>query len=208
MGKAPYTVSQESVAAMLSAIATDHALGLRDRAMLELVYASGLRAAELVSLNLPDVNPFTRQLDVVGKGGRRRTVFFGITAAHWLHRYLNEARPEIGGPPTLACPEPRDAPLFLNARGARLTTRGLQLIVKKHAVLYWITPHTLRHCFATHLLENGASLRHIQDLLGHASIRTTECYLHVSVPHMQRQYLKAHPLCRPRQRRLALDEEA
>jgi len=196
--QAPFTVSQETIAKMLDQIATDNPLGLRDRAMLELLYASGLRAAELLSIDLPDLSPWQPFIQITGKGGRRRTVFFGRIAALWLQRYLAEARPAL-----IAGDDPA---LWLNARGGRLTTRSLQKIVKKHSLVAWMTPHTLRHCFATHLLENGASLRHIQEMLGHATIATTEVYLHPSTQFIKRQYLKAHPLSQPHQHKLALRE--
>ncbi len=196
--QAPFTVSQETIAHMLDQIPTDNPLGLRDRAMLELLYASGLRAAELLSIDLPDISPWQHFLAITGKGGRRRTVFFGRNAALWLQRYLVEARSSL-----IAGDDPA---LFLNSRGDRLTTRSLQNIVKKHTLITWLTPHTLRHCFATHLMENGASLRHIQILLGHASIATTEVYLHPSTATIKRQYLKAHPLCHPRQYKLDVRE--
>lgn len=198
MPRTPFTVSQETIAAMLNQIATDNPLGLRDRAMLELLYASGMRAAELLSIDLADLSPWQPFLDITGKGGRRRTVFFGRTAALWLQRYLAEARPSLAAGD--------DPALFLNSRGGRLTTRSLQKIVKKHSIVAWITPHTLRHCFATHLLENGASLRHIQMLLGHADLETTALYLHPSTQQIQRVYRAAHPLCQPYQPTLVLKE--
>jgi len=198
-GRAPFTVAQETIAKMLDQISTDNPLGLRDRAMLELLYASGMRAAELLSINLAEISPWQPFLEITGKGGRRRTVFFGRTAALWVQRYITEARPSLSvrQPPGAASGD--DPALFLNARGARLTTRSLQKIVKKHSLINWITPHTLRHCFATHLLENGASPRHIQVLLGHATLATTEVYLHPSTAEIKRQYASAHPLCRPYQ---------
>jgi integrase/recombinase XerC len=165
----------------------------RDRTLLELLYASGLRAAEVVALDLDDVDRREQMLRVRGKGRKERLVPFGSKAAAALERWL-EAREEL-----LAAAKGKgvnDA-LFLNARGRRLTTRAVGLIVKKHSRLFdpnWdLRPHALRHAFATHLLGEGADLRAIQELLGHRSLSTTQKYTSVSIKQLMEVYDKAHP---------------
>jgi len=158
--------------------------------MLELLYATGMRAAELVGLDLADANPFRPYLTIIGKGDKQRRVFFGRSARVSLVQYLDRSRPLLAGPGEPA--------LFTSARGGRLTTRGLRLVVKRHAGP-WMHPHVFRHAFATHLLENGASLRHIQELLGHTSLQTTAIYLNPSMEQIKQQYRHAHPLCRAQQ---------
>lgn len=179
-------MTREEVQRMIQQPDTATPLGQRDRAILELLYATGMRSAELRSLNLAAVIPFCRQLIITGKGRRQRTVFFGRPAAEELAKYIHWARPQIA--------RAADPALFVSSRRTRLSARGLQKIVKKHAPRTGISPHTLRHSFATHLLEAGASLRHVQELLGHSSIATTQIYLHPSLDHIQRSYLAAHPL--------------
>ncbi|MBI2955837.1 MAG: tyrosine recombinase XerC [Acidobacteria bacterium] len=168
------------------------ALIRRDRALLELLYASGLRASELVGLNPADVNRKEQMLRVRGKGRKERLVPFGSKAAAALDRWL-EAREEI-----LAGHKGREADaVFINQRGRRLTPRGLGLIVKKYGKLFdpnWdLHPHALRHAFATHLLTEGADLRAIQELLGHRSLSTTQKYTSVSIKQLMEVYDKAHP---------------
>jgi integrase/recombinase XerC len=164
----------------------------RDQAILELFYASGVRVSELAALDVQSIDLGTGAMRVLGKGNRERQVFFGQTAAQALRDYL-EAR-EIGG---LGQSE---AALFLNRHGHRLSTRGVQLIIKKHCRRTGIStrtsPHTLRHAFATHLLDNGADLRSIQELLGHQQLSTTQKYTHVSVDRMLEVYDRAHPRAR------------
>ena len=164
----------------------------RDQAILELFYASGVRVSELAALDVQSIDLGTGAMRVLGKGNRERQVFFGKTAAQALRDYL-EAR-EIGGIGQ------SEAALFLNRRGHRLSTRGVQLIIKKHCRRTGIStrtsPHTLRHAFATHLLDNGADLRSIQELLGHQQLSTTQKYTHVSVDRMLDVYDRAHPRAR------------
>jgi site-specific recombinase XerD len=153
-------------------------LGLRNRALVELAYSAGLRSAEAVGLDVGDVDFEQERVHVRrGKGGKDRVVPLGEEAAHWLARYLREARPELA----------RDAgsALFLSARGRRLDTSTLRRIVPH--------PHRFRHAFATHLLEGGADLRSIQELLGHSSLSTTEAYSHVDGKRLRRVYDRAHP---------------
>lgn len=164
----------------------------RDQAILELLYATGIRVSELTGLNLADVNLAAGTLLVRGKGKRERQVFFGSTAAAALRAYLQE-RP-------YASSRSQDAALFLNHRGSRLSTRGVHLLVKKHGVRTGMppstSPHTLRHAFATHLLDSGADLRSIQELLGHQRLSTTQKYVHVSTDHLLEVYDRAHPRAR------------
>jgi integrase/recombinase XerC len=165
----------------------------RDQAILELFYASGIRVSELVALDIPDVELEAGTIRVLGKGRRERQVFFGPTARRALLAYIDVRQPA----------NPNDMALFLNHRGTRLSTRGVQWIVKKqcrHAGLPASTsPHTLRHAFATHLLDNGADLRSIQELLGHRRLSTTQQYTHVSTNRLLEVYDKAHPRARRRQ---------
>lgn len=167
----------------------------RDRAMLELLYATGLRVTELVSLNIGDVNmtpphPYVR---CTGKGSKERTIPIHEQAAAALTAYLNDGRP------ALVRNKPEDA-LFVNRRGERLTRQGFWLILKQYAkeagITTAVTPHTLRHSFATHMLRGGAPLRSVQELLGHANISTTQVYTHVANDHVRQVYEKAHPRAR------------
>jgi site-specific recombinase XerD len=162
---------------LLDGLDGDGPLGLRNRALVELVYSGGLRSAEAVGLNLVDVDFDREAVHLHGKGGKERVVPLGEEAAHWLARYLREARPELARG---AC----DA-VFLSIRGRRLDTSTLRRIVPH--------PHSLRHAFATHLLEGGADLRTIQELLGHASLSTTQIYSHVDGKRLRRMYDHAHP---------------
>ncbi len=188
----PSALTHEAVAALLAAPPLDQATGLRDRAILELLYAGGLRVGELVALRCGQMGG--DEIRVRGKGGRDRVVLIGGQAAAWTRRYLAEARPR------LARPRPGHEPeetLFLNARGGPLTARGVQLLVdrwvREAAIQQRTTPHVLRHTFATHLLDGGADLRAVQELLGHASLATTQIYTHVSREHLKRIYAQAHP---------------
>ncbi len=156
----------------------------RDRAMLELLYASGLRVSEAVGLDLEDVERDGRTLRVLGKGRKERVVPFGAAAATALEAYLAERRESSG-------------PLFRNARGGRLSVRSVHTIVRRYAraggITRRVSPHTLRHAFATHMLDAGADLRVIQDLLGHRRLSTTQRYTHVSGDQLMRVYDAAHP---------------
>jgi site-specific recombinase XerD len=152
-------------------------LALRNRGLLELLYSGGLRSAEIVGLDLADVDFEREAVHVHGKGGKERVVPLGEEAAHHLARYLQEARPALAG-------GAEDA-LFLSARGRRLDTSTVRRIVRH--------PHRLRHAFATHLLEGGADLRTIQELLGHSSLSTTQVYSHVDARRLRRVYDRSHP---------------
>ena len=186
----PYVVSESEIERLLIAPNTSTTLGLRDRAMLESLYASGIRVSEATSIDVSDLNLDTRECTVFGKGSKQRIVLLGSSAAQWLRKYLSDARP------TLATRKSGDA-LFLNQQGGRLTERGIQMIVKKHALSAGLDAefhtHNLRHSFATHLLDGGADLRVVQDLLGHESPATTQIYTHVSAEQARKVYLGAHP---------------
>ena len=161
----------------LDALAGDGALALRNRALVELVYSAGLRSREAVELSLGDADFDSEQVRVRGKGGKERVVPLGEEAAHWLARYLHEARPRLA--------RGAEDALFLSVRGRRLDTSTLRRILPR--------PHRLRHAFATHLLEGGADLRTIQELLGHSSLSTTQLYSHVDGRRLRRVYDRAHP---------------
>ena len=175
-------------------------LGRRDRAILELLYASGLRLSELVGLDLDDVNLGGRLVRVRGKGGRERIVPFHRRAADVIRDYLPVRHRLCAGPGAEAAERPagraRD-PLFVNYRGGRLSGRSVDRLVRRYVALssarLGISPHALRHSFATHLLERGADLRSIQELLGHARVSTTQRYTHVSAAQITSLYRKTHP---------------
>jgi len=192
-----YIPSQKTMNRWIDAIKTHTPISARDHTILELLYATGMRAAEIVGLDAADVHPFQPWLTITGKGNKQRVVFFGHAARISLANYRNTARPQIA--------RADEAALFVNAQGGRLSVRGLQLIVKRHTNPM-CHPHTFRHAFATHLLENGASLRHIQELLGHSNLQTTAIYLQPTLETIKATYLKAHPLCQPQQ--LPFDQEA
>jgi site-specific recombinase XerD len=173
----PDAPKSEEIDAELAAVERDGPLGLRNRALVEIVYSAGLRSREAVDLNLGDVDFEQELVHVHGKGGKERTVPLGEEAAHWVARYLHEARP------TLA--RSAENALFLSARGRRLDTSTLRRLLPH--------PHRLRHAFATHLLEGGADLRTIQELLGHSSLSTTQIYSHVDSRRLRRVYDRAHP---------------
>jgi integrase/recombinase XerC len=165
----------------------------RDRAILELLYAGGVRVSELVGLRLGDLGG--DEVRVRGKGDKERIVLIGGEAGAWLRRYVEDARPRLLDAD--ARPGRVTDRVFLNARGGALTVRGVQLIVDRWvraaALAQRVSPHVLRHTFATHLLDGGADLRAVQELLGHASIATTQIYTHISRDHLKRIYAQAHP---------------
>ena len=162
----------------------------RDAAIMEVLYSCGLRASELTGLNIDDVDLNQEEIRVMGKGGKERILPLGRRAREAVSRYLNCRKADGGG-------DAADMPLFLNYRGRRLTTRSLQRIVRKHLVnvarASGTNPHILRHSFATHLLERGADLRAVQELLGHASLSTVQIYTHLTTKRLKDIYTKAHP---------------
>jgi len=188
--RVPKTLTQAQVESLLESPRVDTPLGLRDRAMLELMYASGLRVSELVALKTWNLGMNEGVLRVLGKGAKERLVPFGDVARDWLERYLQEARAVI-----LAGQQTDD--LFVTARGAGMTRVMFWTLVKKHAAVAGITaplsPHTLRHAFATHLLNHGADLRVVQLLLGHADISTTTIYTHVARERLRQLHAQHHP---------------
>ena len=186
----PRTLSVSEATAVVETKGREGALGLRDRALLELLYATGLRVSELVGLRLEDVDLSLRQVRTVGKGRKERVVPFGKPAAAALSAWL-KARASLA-------PAPRDAEIvFLNARAGRLTDRSVRRVldraVQEAAIPRHASPHALRHSFATHLLAAGADLRSIQELLGHASLSTTQRYTHLDAERLIEVYRKSHP---------------
>ena len=178
---------EEADACRLVEIPGEEPLALRDRAIFELLYATGLRCAELVGLDIADVDQASRMIRILGKGSKERIVPFGHAAQESLARYLA----------VRSVFRARSDALFTNARGGRLTDRSVRRLVARRvrqvALEQRVSPHTLRHAFATHLLERGADLRAIQELLGHARLSTTQRYTHLNTRHMLDSYRKAHP---------------
>jgi integrase/recombinase XerD len=186
----PKTLSEAQVEALLAAPDVDDMLGLRDRAMLELMYASGLRVSELVELKTVRIGLNEGVVNVLGKGSKERLVPFGAEAHAWIERYIAEARAAI------LKGQHSDA-LFVTGRGAGMTRQMFWTLVKRHALAAGIhvplSPHTLRHAFATHLLNHGADLRAVQMLLGHADISTTTIYTHVARERLRQLHATHHP---------------
>jgi integrase/recombinase XerD len=191
----PEVLSVDEVDALLSVKNDATPVGIRDRALLELLYASGLRISEAVGLDLDDISLDSGLVRVVGKGDRERQVPVGEVAVSWLRRYIAEVRPSwLSGSQGDAH---RGGPVFLSVRGDRLDRRrGWEILVaaaRSAGLREGISPHTLRHSFATHLLEGGADLRIVQELLGHASISTTQLYTHLTGERIKDVYARAHP---------------
>lgn len=186
----PKILSETQVEDLLAAPDADTTLGLRDRTMLELMYASGLRVTELVLLKTMEVGMNEGVLRITGKGGKTRLVPFGEEARSWLERYLKQARGVILGGQV-------DDALFVTARGGSMTRQMFWILVKKYALKADInaplSPHTLRHAFATHLLNHGADLRVVQLLLGHADISTTQIYTYVARERLKKLHEEHHP---------------
>ena len=186
----PRFLAQEEAASLVEAPDTSDPLGLRDAALLELIYSAGLRVSEARDVNVSELNLHTRELRVTGKGSKQRVVLIGEAARDALALYLKDVRP------TLACQDSGMA-LFLNRLGGRLSQRSIQQKVRKYAGKVGlgsaVHTHTLRHSFATHLLEGGADLRVVQELLGHASPATTQIYTHVTGSQARAVYMSSHP---------------
>jgi tyrosine recombinase XerC len=187
----PNFLTTEEAVRLLEAPDSSTALGQRDRALMELLYASGLRVSELASLDLGQINLDTNEIRAWGKGSKERMVLMGKPAAAALASYLTQGRPRLLGKKT-------GSALFLNRSGGRLTERSIQRVLRKYTRLAGLKkrvhPHLLRHTFATHLLDGGADLRVVQELLGHASLVSTQIYTHVSQSRARKVYLSAHPL--------------
>ena len=188
--KLPGVLSQSEVGNLLNQPKCSNTAGLRDRAMLELMYATGMRVSEMLDLNLDHLELDGVYVRCLGKGSKERIIPVGTTARKYLHAYLSDGRSKIK---TVSGEEA----VFLNLRGKRLTRQGFWKILKKYAIqakiTKIITPHTLRHSFATHLLENGADLRALQEMLGHADIVTTQIYTHLTKTKLREVYNKYHP---------------
>jgi integrase/recombinase XerD len=187
----PKVMSEKQVEALLAAPEINTKLGLRDRAMIETIYATGLRVSELVNLKLHEVSFDMGVLRVLGKGGKERLVPLGEEAVDWLQRYLAEARPDI------LQGQQHDA-MFVTGRGGPMTRQAFWQLIKRYAVRAGIgreklSPHVLRHAFATHLLNHGADLRVVQLLLGHADITTTQIYTHIARERLKELHSKHHP---------------
>jgi site-specific recombinase XerD len=186
----PRVLARDEVAALLDRIPARTPLEVRDRALFELAYSCGLRAAEIVSLDVGDVDFDAETLRTTGKGSKTRLVPIGEPAQRALRRYLDTGRHALGPPAD-------ERALFVSRRGRRLSSsdvrRRLEKWVREAAVAGRVSPHTLRHSFATHLLEGGADLRSIQELLGHASVSTTQVYTRVEPSRLRAQYAKSHP---------------
>ena len=186
----PATLSSQEVDALMAKPDTDKPLGLRDRAIFELMYATGLRVSEVVDLRLDQLHLAMNLLQVTGKGDKERLVPISPQATQWVDLYLQEARPKL-----LKRVQPKN--VFVNFHGGPMTRQGIWKNLKAYIASIGIekdvTPHTLRHSFATRLLENGADLRVVQELLGHSDISTTQIYTHLSNQHLVAVYHKTHP---------------
>ncbi|MBM3501373.1 MAG: tyrosine recombinase XerD, partial [Armatimonadetes bacterium] len=191
----PSVLDRGEVESILQAPDCSTPAGLRDRAVLELLYASGARVAEICGLSLPDVDLERQTARVLGKRNKERTILFGEPCELALRTYLENGRPLLlAGNPAGS----REPALFLSRSGRRLATGAVRGLVRKYVLAAETgqpaTPHSFRHTFATHLLDNGADLRSVQALLGHSSLSSTQVYTHVSLKHLRESYMKAHPL--------------
>lgn len=186
----PKALSEQQVEDLLNAPKIDTTLGLRDRAMLETLYATGLRVSELVALTMLEVNLDVGVVRIVGKGNKERLVPLGEQAINWIARYLETARAEL-------LKLRQSDSVFVTARGGAMTRQAFWHLIKKHAlnagVNQGLSPHTLRHAFATHLINHGADLRSVQMLLGHADLSTTQIYTHIARERLQSMHAQHHP---------------
>ncbi len=195
----PAFLTVDEVFSLLEAPGGEDTFAARDRAILEMLYSTGMRVAELVGLNLENLDSAEETVRVLGKGKKERLVPVGRPALEAIRNYLSQ-REQISRQRLARGREPEIMALFLNNRGQRLTVRSVERLVSDYAVragiINRVTPHALRHSFATHLLEMGADLRVVQELLGHASLSTTQKYTHLNLDHLSRVYDQAHPLAR------------
>jgi integrase/recombinase XerD len=188
----PHSISEDDVEFLLAMPSAENPAGLRDRAMLRMLWATGMRVTELISLDMDHADMTTDTVRCTGKGSKERQIPFGLRARGALVQYLGEGRPALARRAQVRA-------LFLNHHGERLTRQGFWLILKSYARragIERISPHTLRHSFATHLLNNEAELRVVQELLGHSNISTTQIYTHVSRERLRQVYDQAHPRAR------------
>ncbi len=194
----PDVLSISQVATLLDSEDDSSPRGLRNRTLLEVLYGCGLRVSEICGLNEADINFEEGFLRVFGKGSKERISPISGVAANYLERYLNDARNTLAN--SAHCPKPTDAgAVFLNARGGRISRQSVHRIVAdagERVGIEGLHPHTLRHSFATHMLEGGADLRIIQEILGHSDISTTQIYTHIDRTHLREEYLSAHPRAR------------
>lgn len=188
--KLPNTLNHEEIDSLISAAESTTNNGIRDAAMLELMYATGIRISELISLNTEDIKIEHGYIRCFGKGAKERLIPIHQQAKNKLYRYLIYCRPDLAK-------DKINTAVFLNYKGDRISRQTfwllLRKLVKKTEITKNITPHTIRHSFATHLLEGGAPLRHVQDLLGHSDISTTQIYTHLSNEYTKNEYMQAHP---------------
>ena len=184
--KLPQYLNYNEMIEIFDAIDITTFLGLRNRLVMELLYATGIRVSELINIKLGDIDISNKSINVIGKGNKERIVFFNDVAKKYLDRYIRESKNKR-----------KDDNLIVNNNGNGITTRGIRLIIDKvikdTSIIKKIHPHTLRHTFATHLLNNGCDLLTVQELLGHSSISTTGIYTHVTTTHIKEIYYKTHP---------------
>ncbi len=185
--KLPQFLSIDEVMKLLNSPSLDTLIGIRDRAIIETLYATGIRVSELVSINEEDINWNYGEIRVFGKRAKERVVIVGEETIKILQLYKDYVRPKLLKKPEKA--------FFLNAKGGRISDRGVRMIIKKYTKEFnkKISPHTLRHTFATHLLEGGADLRYVQELLGHVRISTTQIYTHLTTDQIRKTYTVSHP---------------
>ncbi len=190
--KLPVVLTQEEITKMLDSIKTDTPLGKRNKAMMETLYATGLRVSELLSLTTLNIHLNAKYIDVIGKGNKERMVPLGDMAASAIRDYIEHGRNEI-------CKVPGSL-LFYNYKGEQISRQGFFKYVRnlaiENGITKEVTPHTIRHSFATHLLENGTDLRMVQELLGHEDISTTQIYTHIEKSHLKDMYNHTHPMAR------------
>jgi len=188
--KLPNFLYPEELQSLLDAPDPKNPRGLRDRSILEVIYGTGLRVTEIIRMNMNDVDFDEGEIKVLGKGSKERIVLFGSLARNALHKYIKEGRSSLVS-------GKKAAALFVNRRGERLTSRSVERMIsfyaKKAGLNKKVTPHTLRHSFATHLLSGGADLRMVQELLGHVSLSTTQVYTHITKERLKEVYDSAHP---------------
>ncbi|MCL6612186.1 MAG: tyrosine recombinase XerC [Peptococcaceae bacterium] len=198
----PQFLFREECGALVESPRCGDPLSLRDRALLETLYASGIRVGELVGLDLENVNLARGELLVMGKGAKERVVPIGTCAVEALNAYLELARPRLSG-------NGGERAVFVNHKGGRLTDRGVRKIIKKYVgrlgIQNTVSPHTLRHTFATHMLDGGADLRAVQEMLGHKNLSTTQKYTHLTREKLKEVYLKSHPRVRMDNDRIPTD---